>query len=92
MTIRVEYFGQLATVTDKREELREIAEGATLRELLHDLADTYGRPFAAIVTDTDGNIRPSLLALMNGAVVDKTDNPVIGDGSSLKLLSAIAGG
>jgi MoaD family protein len=92
MKISINYFGQLATITGTASESREVAGGADARTLLSAVAAQYGDGAKRIILDDAGNLRPSLIVMVNGAVIDKGKPLALKDGDAVSLLPAIAGG
>ena len=92
MKVTVNYFGQVRQIAGKESEAGDYRESLGLCELVADLAEKYGSEFRGIVLDASGQLRPSLLALINGQAVDKGARAELKDGDEVTLLPPIAGG
>lgn len=92
MKVTLSYFGQLRQKAGVESDQLESAEGATLDELLAGRAQQYGEEFGKIVLDESGRLRASVIALLNGAGVDRTAPTTLADGDEVTLIPPIAGG
>ncbi len=92
MSITVTYFGQLRHVAGAETERVEVVGPMALPDALAGLAARHGEDFTRIVFDDGHRVRPSLMVLVNGAVVAKGSAPVLKEGDEVTLLPAIAGG
>ena len=92
MKITITYFGQLRQVVGAESEVAESAGPATLPAVLADLSARHGPDYRRIALDDAGDLRPSLIILVNGAPVAKGAAPALADGDEVTILPAIAGG
>lgn len=92
MKITINYFGQLRQAAAVDSETIEIPDDSTIKKALKTRADHYGQSFEKVVLDEQGNIRPSVLVVVNGKGVDVQSLPAIGDGDEITFMPAIAGG
>jgi len=93
MKIHVQYTAQLRTAVGHAEELVDVADGASLAELLAHLAARQPDVGPHLVTNT-GEIRPSLLMAVNGTAVPRNaaGAALLHEGDVVALLPPIAGG
>lgn len=93
MTLRVEYRAQLRAAVGRTEEEVELPAGSCLSELLAQLAARHRAAEAHLVT-AEGQVRPSLLVVVNESAVSTRDaaTTVLQDGDVILLLPPIAGG
>ena len=56
------------------------------------LADSYGKTFRHIVFDDSGDVRLSMIILVNGSTIKTNKPPELHDGDEIALLTPIAGG
>lgn len=92
MKITLGYFGQLHTVCGMPGEDLDVAEGTSLCTLLQERATHFGDGFTRIVLDEEGGLRPSILIVLDEAMVDKESDVILSDGQEIRLFTAIAGG
>lgn len=93
MEITVQYTGQLAGIAGVTEERAEVADDALVPDLVRTLCERHGSAFGDLVTQSDGQIRPSTLVILDG-------EQSLGDVSRLSLagvktvllMTPIAGG
>ncbi len=92
MNITIEYFGQLRQAADLESETVDIDDGLTLPQLLSARAAHFGDDFKKILLNDQGDPRPSVILVRNGAALDRNNLPTLQNGDRLRLLAAIAGG
>ena len=89
MEIQVHYTTQLKAALGRDSETLELADEATVRDVVRQLADRYPSQFGELVMHNDEPL-PSILFSVNDRQVGLDES--VSDGSSLVLLSAISGG
>jgi sulfur-carrier protein len=94
MKIRVQYSAQLRTSIGRIEEEVELTVGGTLAALIESLADRLDDDAKRHLLGPQGNIRASLLMVVNEAVTsaDAATTTVLKSGDIVLLLPPIAGG
>ena len=92
MKVTINYFGQLRQKAGVESESLECSEEAALVEVVAERAEHFGADFKKIVLDEDGQIRRSIIALLNGGSVDKESAVSLKDGDEITLIPPIAGG
>lgn len=75
----------------KREVIRELDEGSTLKVLLERLARDYGKDFSQILDPSTGEVVTDALVMVNGQSMRKTDVQ-IRDGDIVMISVPIGGG
>lgn len=91
MKVTLQYFGQLGHFAGKDQETL-VPSSDDIVEMLRTLCARYGAGFQQIVLDAQGAPRPSLMLLVNGTPVPKTELPRLKDGDTVTLMPAISGG
>jgi MoaD family protein len=92
MKVKVNYFGQFKQITGKETDDKDCPETIGLCQFLTEIASHYGHKFKTAVFDQADQLRPSVVVLVNGNVVDKDRPPSLNDGDEVSLLTAIGGG
>ena len=92
MKVLFHYFGQLREITTINNEEFYLTEEETLINTLLKLADSYDKSFRHIMFDESGNLRPSMIILVNGSTIKTNKPPELHDGDEIALLTPIAGG
>ena len=94
MKLRVQYTAQLRTAAGRPEEEVDLPDGSTLAALLAHLASRLDEGAAMHLLSSNGQIRPSLMLVVNGAVTlaDDAKVAVLRAGDVVLLLPPIAGG
>ena len=92
MRITIHFMGQLRQFAGTGSEDREVAEGASLAEVLRATAADHERGFRSVLLDDDGALRPSVLILHGESTVDREAPPRLKDGDEITLMPPIAGG
>ncbi len=92
MKIKINYYGKLKIISQKDQEIFECQDIFSILEMVVELSKKYGKDFQDIVLDTNNQLKPSLLVVVNSNTVDKTKPFALKDGDEIKLLIAIAGG
>lgn len=92
MRITVHLLGQLRHLAARDSVSIEVGEGATVSDVVMQVAAGYDEAFRAIVLDAQGALRPSLMVLHNDIPIDKASAPRLREGDQVTLLTAIAGG
>jgi molybdopterin converting factor small subunit len=94
MRIRVQYTAQLRTVIGQAEEELEFAAGASLAEVIVQLASECRREAASLLLTPRGELQPSLLLALNRTAISPADAKAtpLSCGDVLMLMPPIAGG
>lgn len=75
----------------KREVIKELHDGSSLKVLLDKLAHEYGRDFNQITDPSTGQVTTDALVMLNGQSMRKTDVQ-IKDGDVVMISVPIGGG
>ncbi|MCB1228792.1 MAG: MoaD/ThiS family protein [Verrucomicrobiae bacterium] len=87
------YTGQLANAAGTPEETLDLAEGALLRAALDDLASRYDGRWREMIFDDGGNVRSTVLIVLDGEQATGDKNAISLDGvRTVMLMTPIAGG
>ncbi len=87
------YTGQLAQAAGTPEETLDLADGASVRSALEELALRYDSSWRELVFDQNGGLRSTLLVVLDGVQVTGDKGAIIlDDAKSVMLMTPIAGG
>jgi len=78
-------------IVGKKEVIKEVNDGYTLRSLLLMLAETYGRDFNDIIDPKTGEVSTEVWVLVNGKSIRKPDL-ILNDNDVVYIGVPIAGG
>lgn len=94
MKLYVEYAAQLRAAVGRQADEIELPDGSTLAELLEHLASHCGRAAEPHLLNDQGQVRPSLLLVLNDSAVfpSQAAGTVLRSGDRVLLLPPIAGG
>jgi molybdopterin converting factor small subunit len=92
MIIDVHYTTQLRAALGQAQQRVTIDDGATLDQLLQQLADDQPEVFSRLVLDAQGQLLPNIILCVDDQQVTAADRHVLHDGAQVTLLSAISGG
>ena len=91
--ISVQYYNMLRARAGIASEMLDLPDGATLRELLHHIAETHGPVLREMLFTREGAVQSHLVVFRNRELLPATDrDAVLADGDELMLFPAIAGG
>ncbi len=91
MRVTVLLSAMFKEIAGKREVTQELQDGSTLKVLLDELADEYGRDFSEILDRNTGQVTTDVLVMLNGQGIWKTDVQ-IKDGDVIMISVPIGGG
>ena len=95
MKVRVQYFGYIKNMLNKREEHFELDEGASLSELLNKLAGVHGAAFRKEVYEPGlKDVKMGFSVTVNGVLMGQLGgvDTKLGDGDNVILMSLMSGG
>jgi molybdopterin converting factor small subunit len=95
MRVKVHYIGLVKSFTKTSQDEFELAEAATLSDVLRKVADKYDKPFTQEVYDPDKQeMKSTFVAMINGVHMDqlKGINTQLKDGDGIILMSLMTGG
>lgn len=94
MKVRVEYSAQLRTALGRTAEDVDLPDAATVRELLMQLAATCGDDAAQHLVTDAGDLRPSLLVIVNDVATParRSASTRLRPGDVVTLLPPVSGG
>ena len=84
--------GQLRQFAGTDREEREVADGASLMEVLQATATGHDNDFRGLLLDEEDVPRLSVLILHGETAVDRSKPPQLQDGDEITLMPPIAGG
>ncbi|MBL8828816.1 MAG: MoaD/ThiS family protein [Planctomycetaceae bacterium] len=92
--LRVQYLAQLRTARGVADESCHLPEGATLAQLLTQLAGTHGAEVAKHLYAAAGVVQPSLMIAVNGTAISvrQSSQTLLRSGDVVTLMPPIAGG
>jgi len=91
MTVRVSYFGQLASLASVASETYSLPADASLVDVLASLRERHREKLAPVLFEGEA-LRKSVLVFQSGSQVRPANTVPIKDGDELLLMLPIAGG
>ena len=95
MKVRVQYFGYIKNMVNKREEQFELREEASLSDLLNKLAGVHGKAFRKEVYEPGlKDVKTGFSVTVNGVLMDQLGgvDTKLSDGDNVILMSLMSGG
>lgn len=93
MEVKIQYTGQLANHAGLSEEVIEIPDSSTCRQLIDEVVKRHGAEFSDLILNSDGEIRPSTLIILDGEQAQGAPEALLLDGvDTVMLMTPIAGG
>ncbi len=95
MKIRVQYFGYIKNILNKKEECLELDEGASLSELLNKLARIHGAGFQKDVYEPGlMDVKMGFSVTVNGVLMGQLGgvHTKLAEGDNVILMSLMSGG
>lgn len=72
MEVTVDYLGQVRVITGRKNEVVDVAAGATIKDLLQKLSTRYGDAFDQEVFQEDRqNPRDDMVVAINGTAIER---------------------
>ena len=95
MKVRVQYFGYIKNLVNKKEEQYELGEGASLSDLLNKLAGVHGAAFRKDVYEAGlSDVKTGFSVAVNGVFIGQLGglDAKLADGDNVMLMSLVTGG
>ena len=95
MNVRVQYFGYIKNLVNKKEEQYELEEGASLSDLLNKLAGVHGAAFRKDVYEPGlSDVKTGFSVAVNGVFIGQLGglDAKLADGDNVILMSLMSGG
>ncbi len=95
MKVRVQYFGYIKNMLNKREEHFELDEGASLSDLLNKLTGVHGENFKKEVYEPgQKDVKMGFVATVNGVLIGQLRgvDTRLNNGDNIILMSLMTGG
>ena len=95
MKVRVQYFGYIKNLVNKKEEQYELGEGASLSDLLNKLAGVHGAAFRKDVYEPGlSDVKTGFSVAVNGVFIGQLGglDAKLADGDNVMLMSLVTGG
>jgi len=95
LNVRVQYFGYIKNLVNKKEEQYELEEGASLSDLLNKLAGVHGSAFRKDVYEPGlKDVKMGFSVTVNGVLMGQLGgvDTKLGDGDNVILMSLMSGG
>jgi MoaD family protein len=89
--IHIRYSGPLIQLTGKRQESIALTGHATLREVIHHLAEAYGPEFRRLFPN-DGHQSEAMFVILRNGHVHEDYDEVLKDRDEIALVARFAGG
>jgi len=95
MKVKVQYLGFIKNLINRSEDEFELEEGASLSELLDEIAGVYGKPFKKEVYEPGlKDVKMGFVVTVNGFLMGQlqgVDTP-LNNGDNIILMSLMSGG
>jgi MoaD family protein len=95
LNVRVQYFGYIKNLVNKKEEQFELEEGASLSDLLNKLAGVNGEAFIKDVYEPGlSDVKTGFSVAVNGVFIGQLGglDAKLADGDNVMLMSLVTGG
>jgi MoaD family protein len=95
LNVRVQYFGYIKNLVNKKEEQYELEEGASLSDLLNKLAGVHGAAFRKDVYEPGlRDVKTGFSVTVNGVFMGQLGglDAKLADGDNVFLMSLVSGG
>ena len=94
MEVQTKFFAALREIVGKKIETIELADGASIQEVIHKLVETYGKPLETHLFDTQGRLSASYQILINGINIGTLEGleTLLKEGDTIALLPPVGGG
>ncbi len=92
MNVTVEYTAQIKRAAGTARETLDVADGATVSDVLRAAADRHDDSFQRLVLTADSAPQPTLLIFVADEQVRADSTEPLADGATVTLLSPISGG
>jgi MoaD family protein len=95
LNVRVQYFGYIKNLLNKKEDQIELNEGASLSDLLNKLARVHGAAFRKDVYEPGlSDLKTGFSVAVNGVFMGQLGglDAKLADGDNVMLMSLVTGG
>ncbi|MCS7120324.1 MAG: MoaD/ThiS family protein [Nitrososphaerota archaeon] len=94
MKVKLLYLGLVRNSTGRSEEDIYLKEGSSLKDLLNELAKTYGEKFGRFINAKEHLWDPTFIVAVNGKLINlHNESPILlKDGDVISLMTLISGG
>lgn len=95
MKVKINYLGLVKTYTNRLVDEKDLPEGATLSELLDNLASNFGKPFNPEIYDPNTKeVKPMFVVMVNGVLMGQLSgvDTKLKNGDVLILMPLMTGG
>jgi len=95
LKVRVQYFGYIKNLVNKREEHFELGENASLSDLLNKMVGVHGKAFRKDVYEPGlKDVKTGFCITINGVLIGQLGgvDAKLGDGDNVILMSLMSGG
>ena len=89
--VRLKYLAPLCDIAGKWEEDATVQDGASLIQVVEELAASYGAEYRRLFFDGTGKFKPMFIVLQNDQPTDEFNAPVR-DGDRFTFVPPVAGG
>lgn len=91
MQIAIRYTAPLVSFTGKRQETIDVPEGASVKDVIHLLAEIHGARLLKVFYDDAQDFEPMFSVSRNGVVTEAYDEP-LAENDEIALVAQFAGG
>ena len=92
MNVTVEFATQIRRAAGTASSVVEVADGASVGDVLRTVAAQHGDTVGRLLLDDDGHVRPSVLAFAGDRQIRDASSTAVADGDVLTIMTPISGG
>ncbi len=92
MKVKVLYWAQIKKAAKTENEVVEVEDSTTPRQLVKKVAEDHGDPLRGFLLEEDGEPRKHLLLIVGDRHVNWDDEEALKDGEELTIMPPISGG
>ncbi len=95
MRVKVHYISLVKSFTKTSQDEFDLMEGSSLKDVLHQISEKYGKPFTLEVYDPERNeMKPTFVAMVNGIHMEQLQGikTPMKNGDNVILMSLMTGG
>ena len=92
MKVTLSYHAQVRQAAGTESESIDVPDGGDVLSALRLAAEAHGEAFRTLVLTSAGEVRPSLLILLNSVPVSRSGSKALAEGDEIGVFSPVSGG
>ena len=92
MNVQLRYYAQVRQAAGTEDETAAVAPGTDVIDALRSAASRHGEAFRDLVLAADGQLRASIIVLVNSVPVRRGSRRMLAEGDEVSVFSPVAGG